>query len=345
MAHRTQARKTKLSIDSQVRILLLTGPEQRVKQHYLKQLRTALKSVHGELQTMVHDGRTATLSEVLDDLRTFSLMQQYKLVILNEADQFLNGDTRQALERYAQSPVDHASLVLQSVRWNSPKLDTLVAKVGYKIKCEPLRGKALTSWIELLAKTQYQRKITSQAADTLIRQVGNDMGQLDGELAKLAVLVGLDETITPDLIDQINKRSSDEPAWAIQEVVINALLAVEAHVSAGKAIDKLHEIVDQSGHPDVVVAYYTADLMRNVYLAIKAKQQGASSSEISRSFKLWGPRQALLRHLDESTAARLFDRIVNLDVRSKSGLGKPMQNLECFLGCLADERGGRHAAR
>ena len=345
MARRTQTRKTKISIDAQVRILLLTGPEQKVKQHYLKQLHTALESVHGELQTMVHDGRTATLSEVLDDLRTFSLMQQYKLVILNEADQFVNGDTRQALERYAQAPVDHASLVLQSVRWNSPKLDTLIAKVGYKVKCEPLRGKELTSWLELLAQTQHQRKITLQAADTLIRQVGNDMGQLDSELAKLAVLVGPDETITPNLIAQVNKRSSDEQAWAIQEVVINALLADEPRVSAGKAIEKLHAIVDQSGHPDVLVAYYTADLMRNVYLAIKAKQQGASFSEISRSFKLWGPRQALLRKLDESTAVRLFEQIVNLDARSKSGLGKPMQNLECFLGCLADEGGGRHASR
>lgn len=324
-------------MDASVRFLLLSGPEQWVKRHKLEQLRAALEKEHGELQVMHHEGRTASLADILDDLRTFSMMQQYKLVIVDEADQFVSEQTRPALERYAKAPVDHATLVLRCTKWNAGRLDKLVTK----IKCEPLSGRDLKNWLIDRAATTYDCKLAAPAAMALIDQLGHDMSQMDNELAKLAVLAGPGEAVTAKMISQVVGRASDEQAWAVQEAV---LAAVQSGRS-GQAIEKIHEVVDLSRQPDVLVVYFVADLVRKLYLATLLKQQGVSDAQIGREMKLWGPRMGmfmnLLRRLDETSAGRLFDRIVNLDARSKSGFGKPMRNLECFCAVLADEIGGK----
>ena len=62
-------------MDASVRFGLLTGPEQLLKRQKLQELRTAQEKEHGELQVMLHEGRTASLADILDDLRTCSMMQ------------------------------------------------------------------------------------------------------------------------------------------------------------------------------------------------------------------------------------------------------------------------------
>ncbi|MEE9213166.1 MAG: DNA polymerase III subunit delta, partial [Phycisphaeraceae bacterium] len=328
--------------------LLLTGPEQMVKQQLLDELRDELQKKHGELQTMMHDGRTATLADVLDDLRTFSLMQQYKLVIVDEADQFVTKQTRPALERYAQSPVDHATLVLRSVKWDSPRLDKLIAKVGRKIKCEPLKGAALKKWLADQSRDVHDRQLTAQAAAALVDRIGSDMTQLNSELAKLAVLVGPGDPIRLDLIDDVVGRDSDEQAWAVQEAVLAVMQDESDCATGGRAIEKIHELVDLSGQPATLVGYFVADLMRKLYLALMMKRQGVSAGQIGKELKLWGPRltmfMTLLRRLDDRSAGWLYDRIIDLDMRAKSGRGEPMRNLECFCAALADEVNRRRTA-
>ena len=107
-------------------------------------------------------------------------------------------------------------------------------------------------------------------------------------------------------------------------------------------IEKLHELVSLSGHPDMLVAYFVADLVRKLYLALMMRRQGMSEGHIGRALKIWPAERQMLfmglvRRLDEPTAAALFDRVVEMDARSKSGRGNAMRNLERFCASLADE--------
>src|SRR5689334_9173202 len=99
------------------RIRVIHGPEEMLKRESLDELRASLEATHGSFEVFTFDGKTATLAEVLDELRSYSLMQQHKLVIVDDADVFVTAH-REPLERYAQAPLDTATLVLRSTKWN-----------------------------------------------------------------------------------------------------------------------------------------------------------------------------------------------------------------------------------
>ncbi|MEZ6189670.1 MAG: hypothetical protein R3C45_00080 [Phycisphaerales bacterium] len=148
-ARTTRTKSTAPALDADTRICVLHGPEQWLKARYLQDLRKALDEAHGETETFTFNGETASLSDILDELRSYALMQHHKIVLLDSADVFLkkNEDYRRALERYAEKPVDHGTLVLRSDTWNKGNLDKLIAKVGAVIKCEPLKPAEAKAWL------------------------------------------------------------------------------------------------------------------------------------------------------------------------------------------------------
>lgn len=341
MPGRTTRSKSPAILDASVRVLILCGPEPVRKREAYEQLKSALEKEHGDVGISSFDGKTAPLADVFDELRTFGLLSSYKLVVVDDADLFVKSH-REALERYAAAPVDHATLVLRSVNWNSPRLDKLVAKVGAKLKCEPPKRHEAIKWISDRAGSEHQRTLSGEAAQAMVDRLGPDLLRLDSELAKLALLVDAKQPIGKELVDQVVGRGSDEKAWAVQEAILQAVQRGGGdRLNTGAAIEMLHELVDLSGQPDVLVGYFVTDLMRKLYLALHMKRQGVSDRQMASELQLWGERQALfngfLRRLDDRRAGRLFDQIVDLDQRAKSGLGNPMRNLECFCASLADE--------
>ena len=339
---RTTAKKSlSQSPDANTRICVLYGAEAMLKRQHLDRLRDALQAEHGQIETIIFDGVTVELADVLDELRSYGLMQQYKVVIVDDADQFV-GRYRQALERYAVSPVDNATLVLRSGKWNKGKLDKAIEKVGCLIKCEALSQPEAAQWLMLRAKANHSRELDQATAMTLVRRLGSDLTRLDAEVAKLALLTADGEPIDAGLIDDVVGRGSDEDAWEVQEAFLEAVCRGGAGSPGGRVIEKLHELIELSGQPDVLVAYFVADLVRKLYLALMMRRQGMPEGQIGRALKIWpAERQALfmslLRRLNEEAAGKLFDRIVELDGRSKSGRGDPTRNLERFCAALADE--------
>ena len=57
------------------------------------------------------DGDKAELAQVLDDVRTFSMLGDRRVVVVDEADAFISKH-RQTLERFASAPVESGCLVL-----------------------------------------------------------------------------------------------------------------------------------------------------------------------------------------------------------------------------------------
>lgn len=327
------------SIDASTRILVLHGKEAFLKKEHLDTLRTAIKDAHGDAEMFHFDGERATLAEVFDELRSYALMVSYKIVVVDQADEFVKNH-REALERYAQNPVDHATLVLRSYTWNRGKLDALVAKVGALIKCEQLSPAEAKSWAIKRASQEHKVKLTPDAAAALVSRLGSHLMELDTELAKLALMVDKGGAIDLDLVNQTVGKGSDEQAWAVQEAVLDAL-GTPGPAAAGKAIEKIHEIIDLAGHPEVLVSYFVADLTRKLFLAHTMKRQGMPESQISRTLKLWPPERATLfmnamRRFSPRQTAAMFDRMVRYDGRAKSGLGEPLRNLECFCAQLVD---------
>ncbi len=344
MARTTGKSKAKAdaSLGPQTRILLLTGSEDMRKRELLDSLRDALVQAYGELHIARFEGKTAGLAEVLDELRTFSMMQQYKLVIVDEADQFVKEATRPGLERYAESPVETATLVLRSEKWNVGRLDKLIEKVGAKIKCEPVSPAEAREWLAKRCRETHQRKIEPAAADLLVARLGTRLMALDSELGKLALMVEPDQPINAALIEQVVGRSGDEQAYVVQDAILQALTSgrVGRLTPGGAAIERIHELIDVSNQPKELVAYFVADLMRKLVLAGMLKRQGTPDFHIGKELRLWGGREKmllnLLRKLGPAGANDAFDRAIAADARSKSGLGETTRNLERFCVELAE---------
>ncbi len=331
------ARTKSATPDAATRVLALHGPEQAVQKDHLDALRTALEKQHGEVQTVGFDGKSATLADVFDELRGYSLMGGYKLVVVDPADDFLKAH-REALERYAADPVDHATLVLRVGTWHKGKLDKVIEKVGAVIKCEPPKPAEAVARLVARAKQRHGLTLERPAAQMLVDRLGVHLTALETELDKLAAMVGEGETIiTTAMVQEAVGQSNDEKAWVVQEAVLGAM----ASQRPGQAIAKVRELIDVGGQPEVLVMYSVADLMRKLAIAGQMKADGASDTEIGKAMRLWGPGRLamfikVLERLGSPRAARLLGRALDADARSKSGLGNANRNLEAFCATLAD---------
>ena len=327
------------AVDATMRVVLLSGSELMLKRQIMDQLRAALQKAYGQVQIVLFDGKTVPLAEVLDELRTFSLMQNHKLVIVDEADQFVNQQTRPALERYTAAPLENATLVLRATGWRVGKLDKLIEKVGIKLKCDPLSVRQARQWLIKRSEKAYDCRLSLQTAEALVHRLGSDLGKLEGELGKLAVLAGASQRIDLNMVEQVAGRSSDQEAWAMQEAVLESLLGTGPAASA-PAIARLHELVDLSGQPEMRVGYFVTDLARRLYQASVMKRQSLPQQQIASELRLFGSRleafNRLMEHLDEARIASLFDHAIEADARSKSGFGTLTLNLECFCARLTD---------
>ena len=323
--------------DASTRVCVLHGPEATKRLDLLAALHKAMVERHGEVQRVEMEGKSLEPASVFDELRGFSLLGQYKLVVVNEAEGFVTAN-RKLLERYAAAPVDHATLVLCCGRWHKGGLDKLIEKVGCIVSCTAATAPEAVRWVSERAAAVHGRRIGGPAASLLVERVGSDLGRLDQELAKLTVMGDPSSPIDKAMVEQLVGRSSDEDAWAVQEAVLGV---VASGRRGGDLIAKVHELLDEANQPDVLVNYFVTDLMRKLQMGVAMRAQRVGGRQVASELKLWGPRATTFlraaEKVDFTTAAGLFDRAVAGDRRSKTGLGTARSNLETLCCVVADE--------
>ncbi|MEM6257577.1 MAG: DNA polymerase III subunit delta [Planctomycetota bacterium] len=332
---KTTSRKATAAVSAETRILVLHGPEQMVMAEHMDALKAGIAKAHGEFETFRFDGKAATLSDVFDELRGYSLMSVYKLVVVDEAEAFVKAH-RAALERYAESVVDHATLVLRTPGWNRGNLDKKIAKVGAVIKCEPPKPAEAARWLVARAASHHGSELKQNAASALVERVGPHLMLLDAELGKLAVMSS-DGVIDIKLIDEAVGQSSDAKAWVMQE----PLLVGMARGSASQPLEMVRELIDLAGHDPVPVMWAAMDLCRKLSVAWAMKASGENEQAIGKAMRLWGPQvrpfMDVVRRLDAASATRLMQTSLRADARTKSGLGQARRNLEALCVTLADK--------
>jgi DNA polymerase-3 subunit delta len=338
---KTTTRKAVTSVSADTRFLVLHGPEQMVMAEHMDTLKAAITKAHGEFETFRFDGKSATLADVFDELRGYSLMSTYKLVIVDEAEPFVKAH-RAALERYAESVVDHATLVLRTPAWNKGNLDKAIAKVGAVIKCEPPKPPEAARWLVERAMSHHESELKPNAASALVERVGPHLMLLDAELGKLAVMAdpgSADNRSVIDLklVEQAVGQSSDAKAWVMQEPLLSGM----ARGSAKAPLEMIRELIDLAGHDPVPVMWAAMDLCRKLSVAWAMKAAGQSDQAIGKAMRLWGgqvrPFMDVVRKLDAASATRLLQASLRADARTKSGLGDARRNLEALCVALADK--------
>jgi DNA polymerase III subunit delta len=308
-------------LDAAVRIAVLHGKEQYLLREHTARLKEALTEEFGDVEVFRYDGDSAEVADVLDECRSFSLMTRSKLVVVDRAEEFVKGESRPLVERYAEHPTDGTTLVLRGETWRKGKLDKLIeAGGGVILKCEHATPSQAIGFALARCKKRYQAELDQRAAALLVERVGSDLSRIDTEVAKLALAAGVNGVITEAIVAELVGLSREEQAWQIQQEVLTG--------DAGRTIATLrdmHHVTRDRRSLDVVLSYAFMDLARKMTLIGASQQQGENTRALAQSIRLWGDSERLVgsaaRRAGLPAIAALFDRAVDADARSKSGFG------------------------
>jgi len=311
----------------QDRVVVLAGKELFLRSEHTDHLRRILKAEHGDCEFVKFEGQSCDPADVLDECRSFGLMATHKLIVVDDAELFVNAGTRPMLERYCASPSDQATLVLRAATWRPGNIDKLIEAVGVVIKCDEISPDRAAKWAVRRADKTHGVTLDPKTAMMLVERSGSDLGRLDSDLAKLAAGAGEGNAITPQLIAELVGLTREEDAWVLQSLLLRG-------DSAGLLRELRVVMGNSKGDAAVPVSYAMCDLARKLVGAAEGFAQRKNPMQISKDLGIWGPSQGPIldaaRRIGSEKARGLFDRAIEVDAGIKSGM-----NSEIALETLA----------
>lgn len=194
------------------------------------------------------DGESVRWADLKDDLSTASLfdMDGKKTLLVRGADKFLSNH-RPEIEKYVSAPGSASRLVLEldSLASNTRVYKGL-AKDQMLVACSSATDKktGVTTasrrkfLVEYVAK-RHNAKLASTAADALIEMLGEEIGMLDTEIAKLALYRDPGDPIDEALVRDVVAGWQGKTVWQITEAIAagnaaEALLQLDKLMSGGQ---------------------------------------------------------------------------------------------------------------
>ena len=197
-------------------IYAVSGDDAYLRDESLKVIaRQALGEGADDLSVSRIPGDQASLSDVLDELRTLPFLAKCRVVIVDGADAFV-ASHRKGLESYAEKPASSGVLVLSVKSWpGNTRLAKLVEKAGLSIDCKAPDERELPAWLAQFAKNRSKAKLEDDAARLLVELVGPEVGLLVSEVEKLAVYVGEKQPISREDVSRMVGAGAVEKIFGI----------------------------------------------------------------------------------------------------------------------------------
>lgn len=201
-------------------IVVLSGDERSLKLNTLAALTPLVCGEESDTSSITKfDGRECDLKSVRDELQTVSMFGDRRLVLVEEADDFVS-EHRDGLEKYLAKPSKKSLLVLDVGSFpKTTRLFKAVDKLGLLVECSELQGAELTRWIQATVKDRFGKQITRDASMLLPELAGPHLGLLEQELEKLAAYVGERTSIDSEDVRKLVGGWKAETTW----VMLNAL--------------------------------------------------------------------------------------------------------------------------
>lgn len=283
-----------------------------------------------DAQRMDFDGETAQLAAVLDEARSFSMFGgETKLVVVRAADDFISR-YREQLENYMAEPSSSATLVLRvdSLPGNQ-RIHKLIAKVGEVISCLPPKLGELPAWVSRRAREAHDIQIAPDAAKLLVDLVGDDMGRLDNELAKLA--------LQADGAVVTSQNVAANVAFQREQEMYELTGALAAGDSTS-ALRRWRQLLETDPSSEFRAVTWLVMWLEDVRHVMQAKRDNQRPD----FRKLWRYKgEQFDRFMDNCTQLgdagyrRAVDLLADVDRNSKTGVGNAAVNVEQFILALA----------
>jgi DNA polymerase-3 subunit delta len=217
------------------------GDDLFLRRQVLLQLRHAvLGDDEGDMSLTTFEGASAELRDVVEELDTIAMFGPRRLVVVDEADAFVTR-YREALEGYVAKPGRSGILLLDVKSWPATtRLYKAIDANGLAVDCSSPVAAKLTRWLSDWAKQTHKVQLSHSAAEILVELVEPELGLLDQELAKLALLTGADKKITPELIQKYVGGWRAKTAWQMLDLALDgnvpeALRQIDRLLASGEA--------------------------------------------------------------------------------------------------------------
>ena len=325
-------------------IYVIYGPEQYLRDQARRRvLQMTIGSASDEMGQTQFEGDTA-LANVLDELNTLPLLASYRLVAVLDADDFISR-YRESLERYCESPSTTASLLLICDQFDArTRLFKAVTAIGEGIKCEPLKGRSVVTWIVQQAQEACGKILDERSAWLLRNLVGDDLGRLDSELRKLATFVGDRPSIRAEDIHALVGLHREEKVFGIADAWVDR---------DSKTALTLWEQVWETDRSAVGRALAgLAWAVRGYTEAKSATMQGAPLSKFTSQFWRMKPDLFKMRmdRLRLADCEKMIAALHRADLDSKTGLSDTYHAIQKLIveqcaGSIQHSGPGTHLVR
>lgn len=285
----------------------------------------ALGTGDADFSLSVLEGDKAVLRDMLDALSTVAMFGGgRRLVVIEEADDFVS-QNREKLETYVAKPFPTGRLVLEVKSWPAnTRLHQMVAKTGLPIECSAPKAAQLPKWLINWANETHGVPLDAAAAKMLVELVGPELGLLDQEIAKLALLVPEGGAISAKLVSNHVGSWRARTAWEM----IDAALA--GNLSG--ALVQLDRLLLAGEFPVAILGQISATLRRlaaatRTILSAEAQRQRVSLRSALeqagvRSFVL-SKSEAQLKHLGRDRGRQLYRWLLEADLALKGDSALP----------------------
>lgn len=291
---------------------------------HLEKLAQILRSADANAQRIDVDGLTVGIGDLLDELRSFAMFSTHKLVVVREADDFIS-KYRETLEQYVAKPSSSSTLVLRVTSLpKNQRIYKLITDTGEVCDCNA--PKDPTAWIVQHARTVHALTVGPDIARVLFNLLGNDLGRLDNELAKLALHAK--GPLNAATIQSTVSFQRDQEMWHLTDAI-----------GAGNVTEAIHRwrhLVQLDASTEYRAITWLTIWLEKVRKALAMRRRGVKDFIIAKDLKIWPREQQqpffhTAAALGETGAARLINLLADIDHRSKSGLGDMAANVERFL--------------
>lgn len=295
-------------------IVVLTGEERSLKLDSLAALTPLVCGADSESSLTKFGGKEADIKSVRDELQTVSMWGDRRMVIVEDADEFVT-NFRDGLEKYLAKPAKKSLLLLLVESFpKTTRLFKAADKVGLVIDCSELKGAELTRWIQATAKDRFGKQFTRDAAMLLPELAGTHLGLLDQEIEKLVAYTGERMQIESDDVRKLVGGWKAETTW----VMLNAL----RDGNLGFALSNLDKLMT-AGEPAMKLLGGISFVFRKIAIATERSRLGTPLPAALQQAGIF-PRdvsatEAYLRRLGRPRAEQIQHWLLETDLNLKGG--------------------------
>lgn len=317
-------------------VCVITGDENFFRQEAFNTLRSVILSDQDTAFCLSRfEGNEVSFSDVLRETAMIALFGSGKrLVVIDQADPFIS-QYKEKIDDYIQNPNKAGILLLQPLSFPSNlKLYKRISDLGLIIECKGLPPRSIPSWLVEWEREHSRIQLSRESSEVIVDLVGNDLGMLNQEVHRLALL-------TPDNKIDVNLIREQVGSWK-QEKVWN-LIDVALEGKTSEALQQLEKLLLAGESPIGILAQLGFTLRKlsavNQVLINSEEEPDAPKPNVNaildqvgvRSF-LHAKTQRQLKKLGVKRGRRLIQRLLETDLDLKgASRSDPRLILEKFI--------------